>query len=415
MSVEKKPCIKCGCKNWVLLCDGCRRFYCVEHVLEHRTELSTQLNGIEQEYENLKQLFKPHEKHQEHPLLSQIDVWEHDAILKIQYSAQTARDELRQLLNEYNNRMKTVLQQFSQQLRDGRQENDFTETELNQWKEQLQTIRQQFEAPADIELLQDKQTVPIYFMKVARKQAATLFSPSPILEMTTASCSEIENVRSSYGDEFDEPQSTMTDTNDDLIPQRTCLEIHEATTILKETEIETNHEQQVLPDPTKSQHLVILHLCPTNQSQIIEILPKLTKHPIELFNQTDDYLNKLQSMERTTVFVDLTNSSPNERISLLNKLSQFDSISLVYIQGKSFEDDEDRSHVFRRYPKIRAMFENVQRLLVQWSLDTINEYQNAGDRYIEQCDQVRARYCFEEGIKLYEYLSVFLSDKRRLR
>ncbi|CAF1161374.1 unnamed protein product [Adineta ricciae] len=415
MSVEKKPCIKCGCKNWVLLCDGCHRYYCVEHVLEHRTELSTQLNDIEQEYENLKQSFKPHEKPQEHPLLSQIDVWEHDAILKIQHSAQIARDELRQLLNEYNNRMKTVLQQFSQQLHDGRQENDFTEIELNQWKEQLQTIRQQFEAPADIKLMQDKQILPIYFLKVAITQAPVLFSPSSISELTAASCSEIENVHCSYDDELDETQSTMTDTNDNVIPQRTCLEIHEPAAILKEEERETNHEQQVLLDPTKSQHLAVLHLCPTNQSQIIEILPKLTKHPIELFNQRDDYLNKLQSMEQTTVFVDITNSSANERISLLDELCQFDSISLVYIQGKSFEDDEDRSYVFRRYPKIRAMFENVQRLLVQWSLDTINEYQNAGDRYIEQCDKVRARYCFEEGIKLYEYLSVFLNDKRRIR
>ena len=314
MSVEKKPCIKCGCKNWVLRCDGCHRFYCVEHVLEHRTELSTQMNGIEQEYENLKQLFEPHGKHQEHPLLSQIDVWEHDAILKIQHSAQRARDELRQLLNEYNNRMKTALQQFSQQLHDGRQENDFTEIELNQWKEQLQTIRQQFEALADIELMQDKQTVPIYFMKVAITQSTTLFSPSSISEMTTVSCSEIENVHCSHGEELDETQSNMIDTNDNVIPQLTCSEIHEPTAIPKEEEIETNHEHQVRLDPTKSQPLVILHLCPTNQSQIVQVLPKLTKHPIQIFNQRDDYLNTLQSMEQTTAFVDITNSSPNERI-----------------------------------------------------------------------------------------------------
>jgi hypothetical protein len=81
----------------------------------------------------------------------------------------------------------------------------------------------------------------------------------------------------------------------------------------------------------------------------------------------------------------------------------------------SNDDDDERNSVFRRYPKIKAMFENEQRLMVQWTIDTANEYKNAGDIYVERGDKDRGRQCFEQGISLYKGLSIFLNEKRRVR
>ncbi|CAF4863522.1 unnamed protein product, partial [Rotaria socialis] len=42
------------------------------------------------------------------------------------------------------------------------------------------------------------------------------------------------------------------------------------------------------------------------------------------------------------------------------------------------------------------MFENEQRLMVQWAIDTANEYKTMGDVYLENGDKENGRKCFEQ-------------------
>ena len=172
-------------------------------------------------------------------------------------------------------------------------------------------------------------------------------------------------------------------------------------------------------DPTKTYHLVVLQLSPTVQSPIPSILNKLTDHPLQIFTGKTDCLSELKCSEQATVFIDTTDIAPNERNDLLDNISELDTVHFIYIQSgpseKDNDDDDERNQFFRRYPKIKAMFDNEQRLMVQWAIDTANECRKAGDVYIELEDKDRGRQCFEEGIKLYKHLSVFLNDKRRVR
>jgi len=425
----KKPCSKCGSEIWVFQCDGCHASFCVKHAGDHRIELTVQLNNIQEQYDHLQHIYNQHEKRQEHPLFSQIDVWEHDTIAKIMQIAQTARDELRKLLDELNNRMKILLNQFNNQIQIGHQTEHYTEIELDQWKEQLIEIRKQLETPCDIELIPDNNLLPIYLIKVNITKENTIVK-IPSFSQQTQLCEDIE---CSSDDELDKPKSTILDANDNTTLERIVLkkinpyrhmyvlvlESNEPSTIPKEeceTSLTSLIESRLFLDPTKDNHLLVLQLSSTVQSQLAAILNQLTDHHFELFNEKEDCLNQLKRSEQATIFIDISDISSDEQNRLLDNISELDNVYFIYIRGMMLQDDDDeRSNFFRRYPKIKAMFENEQRLMVQWTIDTANEYKNAGDIYVERGDKDRGRQCFEQGISLYKGLSIFLNEKRRVR
>ncbi|UJR31275.1 hypothetical protein I4U23_018775 [Adineta vaga] len=319
--------------------------------------------------------------------------------------------------------MKTILSQFHDQLHRERENDHYTEIDINQWKEQLVMIRKQLETPSDIELIPDMQLAPIYLIKVTAIKPETLLQ-IPVISQITVSCNERNDIDCSCNDnDVDIAKSNITNTDD----KSNIEDTHEVSQILEEKEeeeITTTMEScpsiplvepRILLDPSKKNHLVVLELSHTLQSQLGKNLLKLTDHPVKTFNQEDDYLNDLKCMEQTILFIDLTSLLSDERNRLLDNLSELDNIYFLYIQGKSVHDDDECGYIFRRYPKIKAMFENEQRLLVQWTIDTVNEYKEAGDMYTELGDKDRGRQCFEEGIKLYNHLSEFLHEKRRIR
>jgi hypothetical protein len=197
------------------------------------------------------------------------------------------------------------------------------------------------------------------------------------------------------------------------------LELNQPSTIPKEeceTSLTSLIESRIFLDPTKDNHLVVLQLSSTVQSQLAAILNQLTDHHFELFNEKEDCLNQLKHSEQATIFIDISDISTDEQNRLLDNISELDNVYFIYIRGMiSNDDDDERNNFFRRYPKIKAMFENEQRLMVQWAMDTANEYKNAGDIYVERGDKDRGRQCFEQGISLYKRLSIFLDEKRRVR
>ena len=67
---------------------------------------------------------------QKHPLIQQIDKWEHDSIEKIRQTAEEARQLLLQHTTEHIQQLKIKLNKLTDQLRESRQENDFFETDL---------------------------------------------------------------------------------------------------------------------------------------------------------------------------------------------------------------------------------------------------------------------------------------------
>jgi hypothetical protein len=414
----KKPCSKCGSERWVFLCDGCHVSFCVKHANDHRTELTAQLNNIQEQYNHLEHIYNQHEKRQENPLFSQIDVWEHDTIAKIAQTAQRARDDLRQLLDELNNRMKIIFNQFNNQIQTGRQTENYTEIELNQWNEQLMNIKKRIETPCDIELIPDKDSPPIHLIKINTTiQNTTIQNPS--LSQLNQLCEDTNNIESSCDDELEKPQSNILDIDTECTP---ILKQNEQSTIRKE-ELEINPNPPVILttepdirfDPIKKYQLILLQLSPTLQSELLTILNQLTDHSLEIFNKKDDCLNELQCSEQTTIFIDLFDTSLNEQMCFLDDISQLDNVYFIYIRSIPSNDDDERAYFFRRYSKIKAVFENEQRLMVQWAIDTANECKKIGDIYVKNGEKDKGRKCFEEGITLYKRLSVFLNKKRDIR
>lgn len=174
-------------------------------------------------------------------------------------------------------------------------------------------------------------------------------------------------------------------------------------------------ESQHLLDPTKQQDLLILQLPSTTRSFVSEIYNQLTNHHLQIFHEQEIFISQLDICEQAITFINTSDMSPNDQFCLLDKISEINNVYYIYIHGRPFEDDEKRKEFFLRYPKIKAMFESEQRLMVQWAMDTVNEYKLTGDFYVELGDQDKARQCFQSGIDLYENLSKFFNEKRRVR
>jgi hypothetical protein len=136
---------------------------------------------------------------------------------------------------------------------------------------------------------------------------------------------------------------------------------------------------------------------------------------LEIIDQNEDCQTKLLSSEQATIFIDLFDTSLNEQNCLLDNISQLNNVYFIYIRGTPSEDDNERADFFRRYSKIKGIFDNEQRLIVQWAIDTANEYKKTGDMYVTNSEKDKGRQCFEQGILLYKRLSVFLNEKRRIR
>lgn len=404
----RKQCSKCGSQKLVYPCDGCEVLFCSVHQFEHHEELKIQLDNIEEQCNYLRNIHDEHGKCQEHPLFSQIDVWEQDTIAKIKETAETARHDLEQLINESNNQMKNTIEQLKLQLQNKRQIEDFTEIDLNQWKEQLINIKKQLETPCDIELMSDKNSPPIHLIKVNSS------TKNPPLSQQITLCEEQNTTEYSCDNELDKSQ--LTDTSECTLDSQE----HEPSAIPKEEQSQILCERlttecEIYLDPTQSNHFVLLQLSNTTQSKILEIYNQLTTHSIEIINQADDYLDKLRCTAQTTIFIDFFQTSLNEQRCLFDSIFQLANIYSVYIRGVLPENGNERNGFVREYPKIKAVFDHEERLMVQWVIDTVNEYKRTGDMYVKIDEKVKGGKCFQEGITLYKNLSEFLNKKRCIR
>src|SRR5437763_729331 len=100
----KQTCTKCSKGGGIAMCNGCQRSYCIKHFVEHRQELSQQMDNIGQEHDLLRRDMN-YEK-STHSLFAHIDQWEQETIKMVQECAKKARIDLQQLLNQTKNELK---------------------------------------------------------------------------------------------------------------------------------------------------------------------------------------------------------------------------------------------------------------------------------------------------------------------
>ncbi len=144
----KQPCINCDKGGGVASCGGCQQWFCAKHFNEHRQELALEIDNLGEEHDLLQ-----HDLIQiddAHDLLSYVDDWEQTSMMKIQATAEQARRDIRQYLNDNKEQMKRSLNQVTDELKSVRQSDDYTEIELKKWLIQMKEIRMMLDKPSTI-------------------------------------------------------------------------------------------------------------------------------------------------------------------------------------------------------------------------------------------------------------------------
>jgi hypothetical protein len=150
-TLDKVQCVTCGKEKSIIRCEGCLKSFCFNHFGDHRKEFSIQLEEIDATCDQVQQILtKLTTKPQKHPLFQYIDQWEHNSIMKVQQAA----DEARQILLKYFPIHVTTgteqLKEFTNKVRKSREENDFFETDIQRWMEELVTLREKLRKPSNI-------------------------------------------------------------------------------------------------------------------------------------------------------------------------------------------------------------------------------------------------------------------------
>jgi hypothetical protein len=168
-TIFKKPCSKCNKGMGILTCDGCQQSFCSKHIINHRQELSIQMDNIGQEYDLFRRDLMREDK-ETNPLLNRINLWEQESIKKIQQIAQQARNDLQEYFDQNKSQIKSLFNKLVDEIQSSRQSEDYTEIDFKLWIEQLTSLRKTLEKPSMIDIVNnDKTLTPIHMIKVKEK------------------------------------------------------------------------------------------------------------------------------------------------------------------------------------------------------------------------------------------------------
>ena len=135
-------CSICRKDNAVLICEGCLENFCYKHVADHRQQLSKQLADVETSCNLMREaLNEQTTDSNKNPLIQQIDQWERESIEQIRRAAEEARQSIVKHTIGPLAEVEVKLQKVSNEVRKGREENDYSETDLSQWKTSLAKLK----------------------------------------------------------------------------------------------------------------------------------------------------------------------------------------------------------------------------------------------------------------------------------
>ena len=152
----KACCAICGKEKSSYRCGGCSREFCFNHLADHKQELSKQFDEIVVNRDLFRQtLTEQPADPQKHVLIQQIDQWERHSIKKIRQAADQARQSVFENTVAQIAELETKLNKLTDQLRQSRQENDFNETDLRQFQEELVRLTKALAKPPNVSIRQD--------------------------------------------------------------------------------------------------------------------------------------------------------------------------------------------------------------------------------------------------------------------
>ncbi len=156
----KGRCITCAKEKRAVRCEGCSQLFCFDHLPDHRQELSAQLDDIEISRDVFRQTLTEQTINQnQYSLIKQIDQWEEDSIRIIQQTANECRQKILQYTREYITNIEVNLVKLTDQLRQARQENDFNEIDLREFRRKLTKLSEELEKSKTISIQQNSSSL----------------------------------------------------------------------------------------------------------------------------------------------------------------------------------------------------------------------------------------------------------------
>ena len=125
-----------GCKQMAAaVCEGCSQSLCTKHFIDHRRYLAEEMNVVISDHDQLQHALNDKTSNPEsHPLIMKINEWEKESIVKIRQKANELRQQLLQLATVHLDELSKKLRQLSGKLKECREEDNFVETDLREWK-----------------------------------------------------------------------------------------------------------------------------------------------------------------------------------------------------------------------------------------------------------------------------------------
>ncbi|CAF3872481.1 unnamed protein product [Rotaria sp. Silwood1] len=152
----KAQCSKCNKVKSAVRCEGCSRLFCYDDLPHHRQELSKELDEIETNRNLFRQtLTEQTQDPNKDLLIKQINQWEEDAIKKIKQTAHECRQILLQHSTKHITQIEDNLEKLTDKLREIRQENDFNEIDLNEFKNTLAQLAKELDKPPNVSIKQE--------------------------------------------------------------------------------------------------------------------------------------------------------------------------------------------------------------------------------------------------------------------
>jgi len=143
--------ILCNNAKGIYTCAGCSQIFCPRDSIDHRNELNVQLEEVAVAHDLVQQTLNQQTKDpQQHLLIKKINQWEKKSIDMIRQTAERARNELLIGATQHTTQMKQKLQMLSNELRQGREKDDFSEIDLQQWTKKLEELKKELINPTTI-------------------------------------------------------------------------------------------------------------------------------------------------------------------------------------------------------------------------------------------------------------------------
>jgi len=204
-ATTKKTCAKCKKGAGTAMCYGCEQAFCTKHFIEHRQELSQQMDNIGQKHDVLHKDLT-HEQ-STHPLLTRINQWEQECITKIQTAAKSARTDLQQLLDKAKNNLNTSVSKMTEELQSSRDSDDYTEVDIKKWTDQLQKFCMMLDSPTTVNIDYDNDARSVIrLIRVTDQQSSNFFDEaSQLSELNSQISHKLErSVSETFVDTFGE-------------------------------------------------------------------------------------------------------------------------------------------------------------------------------------------------------------------